>query len=147
MRGVYFRDFDLDPGDLGGDISWLEPLDTRLVMQYAAGLQSSRNWRLNQGSHVDSIYDLIWIYIYIYLIIYIYGHMDYIVDSIIQYDLLHGFKQRTHGFHEDPWDLPNGHDDFQWKQSDFVNEIVDFSRKNGDLIRTNPMDFNGTSSI
>ena len=78
-RGVYFRDFDLDPGDLGGDISWLEPLDTRLVMQYAAG-PSSRNWRLNQGSHVDSIYDLIWfnmdIYIYTYTYIYICD-MDY----------------------------------------------------------------------
>ena len=37
-----------------------------------------------------------------------------IVDSIIQYDLWYGFKQRTSGFHEDPWDLSNGNDDFEW---------------------------------
>ena len=49
----------------------------------------------------------IYIYIYIYMI-------WIIVDSIIQYDLWYGFKQRTSGFHEDPWDLSNGNDDFEW---------------------------------
>lgn len=50
--GVYFRDFDLDPGDLGGDISWLEPLDTRLVMQYVVYLATSAGADRSQISAV-----------------------------------------------------------------------------------------------
>ena len=32
--GVFFRDFDLDVMQLGGDVTWLEPADVRYVMQY-----------------------------------------------------------------------------------------------------------------
>ena len=98
--GVYFRDFDLDGGDLGGAISWLEPLDTRLVLQYAAGPQVC--CRLNRGSNVDSI-----------------GFNGFNMR----------IEQRIYGFHGDQWDLANGNDDFEWTQSYCVNENLHFSQQ------------------
>eukprot|EP00434_Breviolum_minutum_P013777 symbB.v1.2.012153.t1/scaffold793.1/size162056/2 len=44
--GVFFRDFDLDVTQLGGDVTWLEPTDVRYVMQYVVYLAASNTDRL-----------------------------------------------------------------------------------------------------